>query len=487
MNKKRFLLFCLIVGVLGVLLLIWLFGHHKPADVTADFGDRTSTYAIPPNFFGSGGVGSTVSSQSGIDNLTRVNLRGNRIWINLHIIFAKSDLNHPDYSLWDGQLQRGTSGGLDPLITIFGTPPSLGSSDCAFPSDINKWVQFAVAAIQHTDQLHPGLWYELWNEPDGIGFCSNTTDKLQSYLKLYTALGPAFRKAAPTAKFGGPTLASSGNTTTWIPALLSGATAPYVDFVSWHIYITGSWLLPDMTWQQAFDTTQNPSQGLAYYYRLLEQTVRKGSQPNAATTPIVVSEYNTNYAFEINKVQNDWIYGPLWNMVAVADFLNVVAQGSFPPTRINYFMSSYSQGLFCLEGVSASDPHPCAVPKDGQPYNAVYVPYPTLLPYQLFCASDYLNLEVGGFSVVQPPAAPDGLMTMQVYNGTSDDLVLINPTGTAVSGLRVKMDHLGFKATGGQKFVLSNNALAKSDLSTAHEVTTDVPAYSTVALSLKSQ
>ena len=97
-----------------------------------------------------------VSSQSGIDNLTKVNLRGNRIWINLHIIFKNGDINKPDYSLWDGQLKRGTSGGLDPLITVFGTPPSLGASECAFSSDINKWVQFAVAiAIQHTDQLYP--------------------------------------------------------------------------------------------------------------------------------------------------------------------------------------------------------------------------------------------------------------------------------------------------------------------------------------------
>ena len=37
--------------------LLWLIFHHKPADVTADFGGHSSTTSIPPNFFGSGGVG----------------------------------------------------------------------------------------------------------------------------------------------------------------------------------------------------------------------------------------------------------------------------------------------------------------------------------------------------------------------------------------------------------------------------------------------
>jgi hypothetical protein len=482
-----FLFICIVVFV-GLVVVLWIISHRKPADVIADFGNHTSTVNVPANFFGSGGVGSTVSAQSGIDNLTRVNLRGNRIWINVNTIFPTGDINAPSWSAWDNQLKRGTQSGLDPLITVWGTPvPSLGVSSCSMPNDVNRWAQLAAAAIKHTDQQHPGLWYELWNEPDTGGLC-NSSNYLNDYLRLYGALGPLFKGASPTGKFGGPALASSGNTATWISALTSGATAPYVDFTSLHIYITGAWLLPNMTWQQAFDTTQAEPNGLAYYYRLFEQTTRRGSQPNPAATGIVISEYNTNYVYQPNGVQNTEVYGPLWNMVAVSDFVNVAPKGSLPPSRIHYFMSSDSQGYFCLEGVAGGDTKMCSPPKDGQPYNATYVPYPPLLAYQLLCASDYMNLETGGFSVVTAPAAPasTGLLTMAVYTGVADSLVLINPTGAGVTGLKVEMKQLGFKPTRGQIFALSNNTLSKSDLdvksSDRFRTSVDVPAYSTVTL-----
>jgi Glycosyl hydrolases family 39 len=480
---KLFLFICVVVFV-GLVVVLWLILHVKPADITADFGGHTSTVSIPPNFFGSGGVGSTVSAQSGIDNLTAVNLRGNRIWINVNTIFPSGDINAPSWSAWDNQLARGTQKGLDPLITVWGTPaPSLGVQACSMPTDVNKWAHLAAAAIKHTDGIKPGLWYELWNEPDTGGLC-NSSNYLNDYLKLYGALGPLFKAASPTGKLGGPALASSGNTATWIPALLSGATAPYVEFTSLHIYITGQWLLPNMTWQQAYDTTQAEPNGLAYYYRLFEQTTHKGSQPNAAMTPIEISEYNTNYVYSANNVQNVADYGPLWNLVAVYDFLTVSDKGSVPPSRIHYFMSGDSKGYFCLEGVQGGDLRMCQPPTQGQPYNAVYVPYPPLLAYQLLCASDYLNLEVNGFSMVPSPAAPGGLLAMAFYTATSDDLVLINPTATAVTGLRVKMKHLGFKPTHGQQFGLSNGALAKSDVSASGDVKLDVPAYSSVAVAL---
>lgn len=487
---KVIFLYTFLVMVLAVLVLWWAL-HRKPADVTADFGGRTSTVSVPANMLGSGGVGSTVSSQSGIDNMTNVRLRGNRIWINVYIIFASGDINKPDYSLWDGQLQRGTSNGLNPLITVYGTPsPSLGKSHCSMPTDVNKWSQMAAAAVKHTDQLHPGLNYELWNEPDINGMCDNISDKLTDYLNLYAAFAPLFKAAAPTAKLGGPSLASSANTTTWIPALTTNPkTAPYVDFTSLHIYITGTWLLPGMTWQQAYDTTQNPTAGLAYYYRLFEQTTRKGSQPNAAQTPVMITEYNTNYAYQPNDVQNTAIYGPLWNMVAVADFVDVVAQGSLPPARLIYFMSADSKGYFCLEGVQGGDARMCSPPTAGQPYNAVYVPYPPLLAYQLLCAQDFMNLDDTGFNVVQPPTAPNGLMTIAVYTQTADNLVIINPTGTDVTGLKVEMKGLGIKPTRGHQFVLSKGTLAKSELRVAgadkFRAPVDVPAYSTVTVQLE--
>lgn len=485
---KKFLalwLFICVVVFVGLLVIAFWLGHRKAADITADFTNHSSTIAIPANFFGSGGVGSTVSAQSGIDNITNVSLLGNRLWLSLHLIYPTGNIHAPDYHLYDAQLQRGTQKGLDPLITIYGTPHNLGVTECEVPSDLGKWAKMVAAAVHHTNQLHPGLWYELWNEPD-FTIC-NSSNALNDYLRMYAALGPLFRAACPTCKLGGPSLASSGNTSAWMPALLNGATAPYVDFASFHIYITGTWLLPDMTWQEAYDQTQSETGGVAYYYRLFEQTVRAGHQPDAAHTPIVLTEYNTNYAFEPNNVQNDPVFGPLWNTVVVADFMNVVAQGSFPPSRIHYFAAGDSRNYFCLEAIPNGDPKLCAPPTEGQPYDAVYAPYPTLKAYELFCSPKYLNLE-SGFSVVNPPAAPSGLLTLAVYTPTADSLVVINPTAAAISGLRVKLAHLGFRASHGQAFTLANNALTAADVKVGggKEVTAtvDVPAYSTVAVTV---
>jgi len=485
-NALRFLYWFTFIVLICALLVLWWLWHRPPSDVVADFQNRTSTVYIQKNFLGSGGVGTTLSDSSGMRIITDANLRGNRVWASLNLIYASGDT--PDYGLFDQQMNRATANGLDPIVVIYGTPPSLGASACSMPSSVAKWAQLATGVVAHIDQAHAGLRYEIWNEPDAGAFCSS--NQLQDYLTLYGTAVPKMRDAAPTARFGGPALASPGpNAQTWIPALLSGATAPYVDFLSFHLYITGTWLLPGMTWDQLYQQTINPTAGLSYYYVQFEKYVRAGSQPNPATTPIYIDEYNTNYSYSSNCCQNDVIFGPLWNTTAMVIWMNAVSDGaSTIPGGLVYFMSSDANNFFCLIGAPSDNYADCRYPTQGQNN---YAAYPSLLAYQLFAQAGYLNIEDGG-NVAARPKVPQGLLATAFYTAHADDLVIVNPTSTAYSELRVKLQHPGMHSITPKLFLLSNNNLVSSPLRIAPALDgvtakVDLPAYSTLAIQLTQQ
>ncbi|HYK35989.1 GH39 family glycosyl hydrolase [Alloacidobacterium sp.] len=489
MTSKFARLFGLVTLVVLVLVVIgWLIAHPRPTPVKVDFKNRAGGAVVSPLLFGSGGVGTTLSDSNGIGLITSINMLGNRIFVQVNSLYPTSTTT-VDYSALDAQLQRATLNGLSPLVVIQGTPSDLGTSSCAMPSDVNEWARRAASVAAHIHSQTGGkeAGFEIWNEPDASNsFCDS--DPLNNYLKIYAAAAPALKQAAPV-KVGGPTLASPGpHDSTWLPAFLSNSgTAPYVDFVSFHLYISGSPDLPNMTWDQLYSKTQDPTGGLSYYYRDVEKYTRAGSQPNAATTPIYVSEYNANYAFSGNCCQNDNVYGALWNTVAAVDWLNTVNDGAKAvPTRIIYFASTNSANYFCLLG-ARDDAMDCKAPAAGEPF----VPYPQYQAYQLFTSPSFLNLEATGANVVGTPIVPSGLLATAFYTSTADDVVLVNPTNSAYRGVPVNLANLGLYAgVTGQLYVMANGILVRKPMSldagSVDSVTAviDLPPYSTVALAL---
>lgn len=481
--------------VAGLAVIVALLGNATSGQsqtVTANFGSRSgSTPAVPSGLFAVGGTGVDVTAQGPVSTLTSAGLTGTRFWIPLQQIYATST---PNFSILDAQLKNMSAAGLHPIGVIYDTPPSLGSNPCDAPSNIATWGQMAASVVANVDQKYPGLLqeYEIWNEPElAASLCiSDATTRLNTYVSMFAAAASAMHAQAKadgqTISTGGPVISQMSQASTWLPALLNNSsTAPYVGFVSFHLYITGqSNIDAGMGWSSLYAITQSSTQGLAHYYEMIQSLVRAGNQPNAASTPIYVTEYNDNWAYAVDCCRNNNTYAPLWNSLAVTDFLNTVYSGaSAGPSRLAYF-NAVGQ-YFCIMGAYDANMD-C---NTSQSY-----PYPQFYAFALFASPSYLNLQTGGHMAVSvsPASTTSGLSATAFYTSTADDVVIINPTTTSYSAVNVTLANPGITSATGTMYLLNNanaeiasQSVSLSSVSGGYSTTIAVPALSTVAVSLK--
>jgi PKD repeat protein len=475
------------IAWLVVLLVVLLGSNMQAQSISADFSNRNgATPVVPTNLFGANGTGVGVTAPGPVSQLMNAGLVGTRIWVDVGQIYANA--SSPSFSSVDGQLTNIGALGLHPLAVMYNTPSSLGSSACTMPSNVQTWGKMAAAVVAHIDQKFPGLVqdYEVWNEPDSsASLCVSASLALNDYLAIYGAAAPQMKSQAAadgqTIRVGGPVITQMSDVATWIPAFLSGATGPYVDFVSFHIYPTGQQDINNgLTWDALNTKTQST---LSPFYTSVEALVRKGSQPNAATTPLYVTELNANWAYAVDGMRNDPTYGPLWNSAALTDLLNVVYNGAQAvPTKIFYFAASGQ--YFCLLGqVDANmDCNPAAME-----------PYPQFYTYQLFGSAQYLNLQAGGNMAawISTGTTKNPILATAFYNSTGDSLVIVNPTSTSYNAMPVSLLSTGLVSVTGTSYLLndSNNQIATetfavTSTSGGYSGTIAVPAYSTVAITL---
>ena len=481
--------------VAGLAVIVALLGNASSGQsqtVTADFGSRSgSTPAVPSGLFAVGGVGVDVTAQGPVSTLTSAGVTGTRFWIPLQQVYATST---PNFSYLDAQLKNMSAAGLHPIAVIYDTPPSLGSSTCSAPSSVATWGKMAASVVANVDQKFPGLVqdYEIWNEPElASSLCiSDATTRLNTYVSLFAAAASAMHAQAQadgqTIRTGGPVISQMSQASTWLPALLNNSsTAPYVNFVSFHLYITGQTDIDSgMTWPTLYARTQSSTVGMAHFYQMIESLVRAGKQPNAASTPIYLTEYNDNWAYAVDCCRNDWTYAPLWNSLVVTDLLNTVYSGaSAGPSRLAYFNSTGK--YFCIMGAYDAD-------MDCDP-SQTYL-YPQFYAFSLFASPSYLNLQAGGHMAVSisPSSTTSGLSATAFYTSAADDVVIINPTSTSYNSVNVTLANPGLTSATGTKYLLNSanaeiasQSVSLSSVSGGYSMTIAVPALSTVAVSLK--
>ena len=460
--------------------------------VSADFGNRSGTTpVVPSGMFGIGGIGSTLSDLGTISRLTTVGLNETRFWISLSQIYRKKN---PNFRSLDKALSTMKSAGLHPIGVIFGAPPYPGSAACSPPTDIAQWGQMAASVVAYADQKYPGVLqdYEIWNEPELAGsLCiSDDTARLNTYVSMFAAAASAMHAQATAdgaiIHTGGPVISQIVKAPVWIPALLNNdSTAPYVDFVSFHLYVTGQANIDaGMTWSDLYSITQSSTRGLAHAYKLIEPLVREGHQPNPLSTPIYVTEYNDNWVFSQDCCRSNPTYSPLWNSLGITDFLNVVYSGaSTVPSRLVYF--NIAGNHFCMMGEWNAD-------MDCSP--SVKEPYPQFFAYVLFASPDYLDLQAGGHMAVSvsPASTTTGLGATAFYTDTADSVVIINPTPTTYSAVNISLKNPGFTSAAGETYLLnsshariSSQTVSLNPIAGGYSAEVEVPAYSTVALSIK--
>jgi hypothetical protein len=467
--------------------------------ITVDFGSRTTRkHYLAPGILGLNHV-DWWASQYEQQRIASAGFKLSRTYANVARIYAT---RVPDWNVIDPEIEKLQASGFHVLLQLAFTPSwlqpvpnSCGSDKTkAPPVNPSKWGQLAKSIVAHMDELFPGtvIDYEIWNEPDSGGMCG-TANKLNSYLALYAAAAPQIKEQAGsdgfTVRVGGP--AASRMNASWFKSLLSHpSTAPHVDFVSYHQYFAGRTDI-EAAWDTyngatpLYPLTQNSSTGAAATYAAAVRIVSAGSQPNPASTPIYIDEFNTNWAFEKDCCRNDPTYAPVWNTLYVSDVLNTVYTGSsHVPAQLTYY-AAVSEPFFCLLGDWNAE-------MDCSHSSGVPVGYPQYYAYELMASPRYLDMNNGGYMAVSvsPAASETGVIASAFYTTTQDSVLIVNPTSTSHSEL-VSIHNPGysspsatlFHVVGGRSISQSSLTLTKSG--TAYTARISLPPYSVFGIAIK--
>jgi Glycosyl hydrolases family 39 len=498
-------------------------GPFPPTAIAADFSSRANTgHPIASNLVGLNGLNKISANSQLLNYLGPSHINLVRISVDMPTTFPTAASVSPQQQYWvpfDRLMAVIQAQGLQPILIIAYSPSWLqsGNNSCTgasthiYPTymqngtDIGpaEWGILAAQVVAHMDQKFPSVhpYYEIWNEPDGTTFlCVAASDpnpdqtRLTEYKAIYAAAAPRMKQQAQQdhmlIRVGGPALAvPRTRASTWLPALLNDpSTAPYIDFISYHYYHAGQ---QGDTWDSLLAQTQDSINGVAGVFEHVASIVRSGKQPNAQSTPIIIDEYNTNTHLP-DCCRNDRTFGPLWNALFVADLLNTVnATGSpYGPAQatvggLAYFAVSEPPpgNEFCLFGVwnNAMD---CAT-------NGIVQPYPQYYAYRLLSDPHFLDITNHGYITAQPLVKAAGLVVSAFYTNTRDDMLIVNVGGTAYSALTVGFKNPGLTQPGAFVYTLNSanpqigtKALSLSAVIGGYVATINVPAYSTVAVSL---
>ncbi|HLH52101.1 MAG TPA: hypothetical protein VKY92_00580 [Verrucomicrobiae bacterium] len=131
--------------------------------------------------------------------------------------------------------------GAKPLMCICFKPRALFPSidqDIVEPANYREWEKLVTALVRHYRERRAGIQYwEIANEPD-IGEDGGCPYRFKpgSYVQYYTHTAAAILRGDPSARVGGPALASVHSEI--LPALLESCATHHtpLHFVSWHIY-----------------------------------------------------------------------------------------------------------------------------------------------------------------------------------------------------------------------------------------------------------
>jgi Abnormal spindle-like microcephaly-assoc'd, ASPM-SPD-2-Hydin/Glycosyl hydrolases family 39 len=470
------------------------------ASVTVDFGSRSGTQVAIP--FGVMGAQYLESLPDAASRSTVVNagFRSSRLRIEMPIVYATTT---PTWNSLDGNIRALQAAGVHPIVELVDTPTWLqpspllcpSSATTSVPKDVNMWGQLAASIVAHLDKTFPGvvLDYEIWNEPNTAGLCSN--NKLSDYLSIYAGSAPLMKNQAKadgaSIRVGGPATAGVG-----MPSLMTDPrTAPYVDFYSYHIYLAGPLQIKaGMTWNGTGGTPSllsmilNPGSGEQARFLQASNNVKLAKTPLGAKTPIYFDEYNDDWSFGADCCRNSPTYSPLFNGLVVAQMFNSVYAGaSQVPSKMVYYAAGRTP--FCLLGVVSSAMN-CA--QTGGPI----APYPQLYTYQLISGPGYLDLVDGGHmasSVTLSSAAKSqGLVATGFYTATSESILIINPTGVSFSGVTVQASNSGLTSPNASLFTMNSSNTKLSSwpaflvpVTGGSQATFDIPPYSVLGISIR--
>jgi hypothetical protein len=493
------------------------------ADIAMNFNGRAGGAVIPAGLFGSALGNLTVESE--MQTLVSAGMSGTRLYANVPSVFATAT---PDWTQIDPTLTNIQQAGMKAIFMIAYSPTWLqpASSACSdaypaannahpynvAPTDNNAYASIAAQYVAHLDQKFPGLveYYEIWNEPDESNqFCGlNPGDSTQSqvrlneYTAMYKAAAIAMKQQATTdgvsIKVGGPALGNYVQSSAWVTQLLTVTNngSPLVDFVSFHLYPSGSDVSHTMTWDGAggtvslYSRTVDPNDGYAAVYLSLAKSLASAG----STIPILMDEYNDDWDFYNDCCKNSPTYSPVWNTMVFSLLMNTVYSGAQPVQRLNYYAADNQP--FCLLGYTGDTTFDCGTAGQQNPY-------PQFRAFELLASPNFLGLQASGgnlaSSVTNSKAMTSAdLQASAFYTSGLDAVVLVNPTGTAISNAALELENHGLSNPTATQYLLnattysptvpvSGAALALTPNGTSVQATVTIPAYSVLAIKVAAQ
>lgn len=469
--------------------------------VTVDFGSRTNhNYPIPAGMLGASHI-DDLHSPGDMEILSEAGLKLSRTEALIPQVYATQK---PDWSKIDQRIANLQAEGMHVVLQVVSTPPWLqpkpnpcgAGSTAVIPADVQAWARIAASYVAHMDASFPGVVtdYEIWNQPDTSGLCGS--DKLGEYESLYAAAAPLMKKQAAedgvSIRVGGPATASPNSE--WISALLSdAATAPYVDFVSYHNLMQGS-SQAGATWDTYNGTTPvyqitQGTTGAAAAYSKVAGVVAAGKQPGGARTPIYIDGYKTSRAAAQDCCRNDPTYSPVSNALYVSDLLDSVYSGTAAvPGRLIY-PAANAYPYFCLLGTWDASMD-CAYSPGSLP-----VPYPQYYTYQLLASPNYLDLNSGGYMAasITPPVGAGSLAVTAFYTEARDSILIVNPTSTSYPQITITAQKIGLGAPQAIVYqIVNGNQIISSSLpltasGSSYTGTISIPQYSVMAVAIVGQ
>jgi hypothetical protein len=232
--------------------------------------------------------------------------------------------------------------------------------------------------------------------------------------------------------------------------------------------------------------TQDGSSGAAATYAQASNLVAAGKQPSAATTPLYVDEFNTNWNFLKDCCRNDPTYAPVWNALYISDILDSVYwAGTRVPGQLTYY-SANTNPYFCIVGNWNANMD-CDLTQNQDP-----TPYPQYFAYQLMASSDYLGMNDGGYMAasVSPLARGAGIAVTSFFTAKQESILIVNPTGASLTEV-VAVSNSGFSSPSAMVYqVMNGQSISTTNLPVTNSGTTlnisvSISAYSVLGIALK--
>lgn len=220
--------------------------------------------------------------------------------------------------IYDGYLEMG----IRPVIELSFMPYKLAAKEDIFgfwykpsvspPKDYKRWNDMITAMCKHLIDRYGidevSKWYfEVWNEPN-IGFWGGEP-KLESYWKLYDETAKTIKAVDPKLRVGGPSTAQAA----WCDKFIAHCVENKIpfDFVSTHVYAND-------TAHDVFGTEEKiPRKDMTIRsMKKVYDQVKASAKPD---TPIIWTEFNASFFFEIPVTDSPFMGPWLANLVRGAD------------------------------------------------------------------------------------------------------------------------------------------------------------------------